>query len=101
MSDIRSIDTLASILPRIGSPTPAGGRTEDGNIAVEDRVEISELAHTLSAVSSDPDIRVDKVRQVREAIAQGNYLTPDKLSVAVERALREVSIEPVYGTGNA
>jgi flagellar biosynthesis anti-sigma factor FlgM len=56
----------------------------------QDQVEISEAGQMLSRMQQ-PEIRMDKVEKVRQAIAQGNYETPDKIEVVVDRILKEFS----------
>lgn len=63
--------------------TPAGFKPQD-------QVEFSEAAQQLSN-SQQPDIRMDKVNQIRQAIAQGTYETPEKIDVVVDRLFKEMS----------
>jgi flagellar biosynthesis anti-sigma factor FlgM len=65
--------------------TPAGSKPQD-------QVEISEAAQRLSNLQQ-PEIRMDKVEKVRQAIAQGNYETADKFEVVVDRILKEINTE--------
>ena len=64
-------------------PKPAGAKPLD-------QVEISEAGQMLSRMQHS-EIRMDKVEMVRQAIAQGNYETPDKIEVVVDRILKEIS----------
>lgn len=57
------------------SVSPAGG----------DNVQISEVARLLSRLQSVPDVRSDRVAEVRAAIEKGSYDTPDKVKTAVDR----------------
>lgn len=52
-----------------------------------DRVEISETAQALSSLNPDANIRAEKVAEIREAIANGTYLTEEKISIAADRLL--------------
>jgi len=54
-----------------------------------DQVEISEAGQMLSRLQQS-EIRMDKVERVRQAITQGNYETPDKIEVVVDRILKEI-----------
>lgn len=54
-----------------------------------DQVEISSVARFLSKISQMPDIRAEKVEEIRQAIAQGNYDTDEKLSAALDNFLNE------------
>src|SRR4029453_16960330 len=60
-----------------------------GQSAGADRVELSEFARYLEQVRNMPDARLDRVTQVREAIAQGTYETSDKLDQAIQRFAEE------------
>ncbi|MBN2378012.1 MAG: flagellar biosynthesis anti-sigma factor FlgM [Sedimentisphaerales bacterium] len=54
-----------------------------------DQVEISNVARFLSKISQMPDIRAEKVEEIRQVIAQGNYDTDEKLSAALDNFLNE------------
>jgi negative regulator of flagellin synthesis FlgM len=56
-----------------------------------DEVEISQEADMVSRVHDLPDIRADRVAQIRAEIAAGVYETDDKLDMAVGRLLDELS----------
>jgi len=62
-----------------------------------DQVEISPEAEIASQavdlvnqIHELPEIRVDRVTQIREAIESGAYETEEKINVAVERLLDEI-----------
>jgi negative regulator of flagellin synthesis FlgM len=55
--------------------------------AVDDQVEISDLAQRLSEIDSGTRIRTDKVAQIREAIQNGTYETPEKIDATVSRLM--------------
>ena len=57
-----------------------------------DRVEISQIARLMSEVSSLPEVRAEKIVQVRAQIEAGTYITPEKLDIAVERMLEDLQI---------
>lgn len=52
-----------------------------------DRVEISDAAQALSALDPDSGVRAEKVAEIREAIANGTYLTDEKVSITADRLL--------------
>jgi anti-sigma28 factor (negative regulator of flagellin synthesis) len=54
----------------------------------EDRVELSSAAR--EAQGSSQPIRSDLVTRVRQELAAGTYETPEKLEIAVRRAVREL-----------
>ncbi len=59
------------------------------NDSSEDQVEISERARFLSKIASMPDIRQEKVDQVKQQLTDGTYDINGKLSVAFDRLFAE------------
>ncbi|VAX40838.1 hypothetical protein MNBD_PLANCTO03-1034 [hydrothermal vent metagenome] len=57
-----------------------------------DQVEVSNLARSMSRVNQEPPVRQDLIDRVRAEIDAGQYLTPERLDVALERMLD--SIDP-------
>jgi len=55
-----------------------------------DSVEISELASFLNLLSELPEDRARRIVLVREQIADGTYVTDEKLNIAVERLVKEL-----------
>ena len=67
-------------------------RSESANTAVlDDSVEISELAGFLSRLSELPEVRARRIVNIRNAILDGTYVTPDKLEIATEKLLDDIS----------
>ncbi len=56
-----------------------------------DQLDISPQAELLSRIRDIPEIRVDRVMQLREAIQSGKYETPEKLDIALDRLLDEIA----------
>ena len=56
-----------------------------------DHVEISPLGQMLDGISRLPEIRHEKVEAIRQQIASGTYETPEKIQVALDRPLDELS----------
>lgn len=52
-----------------------------------DQVEISAIGQMLSSLDGETGVRAEKVAQVRQQIADGTYLTEEKLSIAVSRLM--------------
>jgi negative regulator of flagellin synthesis FlgM len=55
-----------------------------------DQLDLSSSASRLdasSSVSGGGDIRIDRVAELRRQIASGNYDTPEKLDLALDRML--------------
>ncbi|MBI2823547.1 MAG: flagellar biosynthesis anti-sigma factor FlgM [Planctomycetia bacterium] len=59
--------------------------------ATTDTVDISETGRLLELASQLPEVRADRVNQIRAELVQGRYDTADKLDVAVERLLDEIA----------
>jgi negative regulator of flagellin synthesis FlgM len=74
---------------RAAAPAQAGAAS--GSAGGTDEVTISHEADALSRVREVPDIRADRVAEIRAAIQAGTYETPDKLEIAVGRLLDELS----------
>jgi negative regulator of flagellin synthesis FlgM len=55
-----------------------------------DEVQISDTARLVELAGQLPDIRQDRVNQIRQQIAAGTYETGEKISVALNRLLDEI-----------
>ncbi len=85
MSDIPPIsNTLRPSDTPLGQMEPNKAEAKRPDLAM-DRVEISEMGQMLSTLEPETDIRVDKVTEIREAILNGTYETPEKIDITVDR----------------
>ena len=57
---------------------------------ISDQLDISPVGQLMDQMSQIPDIRQDRVSQLRAAIAAGTYETDDKLSSALNNLLDEI-----------
>ena len=55
-----------------------------------DQLDISPEADFVSRVSGMPDVRTDRVAELRAQIAAGTYETDAKMNVALDRLLDEI-----------
>ena len=78
------------IYPRLAAFTVEAGQTVQAQ-APRDRVEISPIGRMLDGVSRLPEIRHEKVEEIRNQIAAGVYETPEKLELALDRMMDELS----------
>ena len=78
------------IYPRLAAFTVEAGQTVQTQ-APRDRVEISPIGRMLDGVSRLPEIRHEKVEEIRNQIAAGVYETPEKLELALDRMIDELS----------
>ena len=67
---------------RAAAPKPAA--------APADQLDLSSEADFVDQVNDLPDIRADRVAQLRAEIASGAYETDDKLDAALDRLLDEI-----------
>jgi negative regulator of flagellin synthesis FlgM len=59
--------------------------------APRDQVDISPLGRMLDGISQLPEIRHEKVEEIRRQIAAGTYDTPERLELALDRLMDEFS----------
>ncbi len=58
---------------------------------ISDQLDISPAAQMAERIADLPDIRADRVAELRSAILNGTYETHDKLSTAVDRLFDEIA----------
>jgi anti-sigma28 factor (negative regulator of flagellin synthesis) len=68
---------------------PAPGTNLTGAQAV-DRVELSPVAMFASRIRAIPDMRHEKIAELKKLISSGKYETPQKIEKAAERFLKEL-----------
>lgn len=80
-------------------PINAPHRTQPPQLAAQsghargaDQLDISREAELISRVRDVPDIRTERVAEIRAAIEAGTYETDEKLDLAVERLLDEIGV---------
>ena len=76
-------------LPAAGRFNVDAGQTVQAGTP-RDQVEISPLGQMLDGISRLPEIRHEKVEEIRRQIATGSYETPAKLELALDRLLDEL-----------
>ena len=69
------------------APTTSTGSTRQ----VSDQLDLSPQATFVDQVNQLPDMRMDRVRQLRAEIAGGKYETEQKISSALDRLLDEMA----------
>lgn len=72
--------------PQIARPPQAAPRQSAG----VDQLDISPEAQVLSQVRDIPEIRTERVAEIRAAIEAGAYETDAKLDIALDRLLDEI-----------
>ena len=79
---VSKTQAVARSSPKTDSPSPV----ESGG---GDRVEISERAQLLSRISELPEIRQEKVDEIRQQLSNGTYDYKGKLSDALDTMMQE------------
>lgn len=74
---------------RAQAPQPAA---PSSNATGADQLDISREADMVSRARELPEVRTDRVADIRAQIQAGTYETPDKLDAALGRLLDEMSV---------
>ena len=91
MSSINGIGNSAPVQRAINAPIQKASETDaPKGPSATDRLELSGASHLLKALKQNNDVRVDKVAQVKAAIAAGAYEDDAKMDVAVDRLLDDL-----------
>lgn len=65
--------------------------SQTGQVTGTDQLDISREADIVSRARELPEIRAERVAEIRTAIEAGTYETAEKLDIAVGRLLDEIS----------
>jgi negative regulator of flagellin synthesis FlgM len=60
--------------------------------AGHDRVELSNAARFMDLMRQLPSLPADRIGHIRQAIKEGNYDTPDKFDIALERLIDDLEL---------
>lgn len=77
------------IFPRLAPFSVDAGQTVQAGVP-RDHVEISPLGRMLEGIDRLPEIRHERVEEIRRQIASGVYETPEKLELALDRLIDEL-----------
>jgi negative regulator of flagellin synthesis FlgM len=77
--------------PHFNRTTSPATSATSSSINTTDELQLSPAAQMASKLSEIPDIRWDRVNAIKTAIADGTYMTDDKMNVAVDRLLDEIA----------
>ena len=70
---------------------PAEPTATSGTSSIGDRLDISDAGRIADQLAEIPEIRAERVQDLRAAIASGAYETDERLNTAVERLLDEIA----------
>lgn len=85
-SNIHSAQSLRAP-HRASAPAPTGGTNYSSGV---DELDISSEASFVSQARDLPEIRYDRVADIKAKIQAGTYETPEKLDIALSRLLDEI-----------
>ena len=71
--------------------TTAPGTPTTSSVDTTDELQLSPAAEMASRLSEIPNIRWNRVNEIKSAIADGTYMTDDKMNVALDRLLDEIA----------
>ena len=71
------------------SANPAEQSSSSQGVGGADELSISPEADLLARIGELPDVRQEKIDEIRAQIANGSYETQEKLDIAVSRLLDE------------
>ena len=72
-------------------PVPKSAETKP--IATNDELEISSTGKMLEHLNQSPEVRAERLAQIKAAIDAGEYETPEKLEIALKKMIAEVESE--------
>lgn len=85
-----SIGPVERTAPAKGVTAPSSRIPNDAPTRSGDRVEISQHAKFLDQLRHLPEVRQNRVEQIRSAIADGSYETGEKVDEAIDRLVSEL-----------
>ncbi|HUG89260.1 MAG TPA: flagellar biosynthesis anti-sigma factor FlgM [Planctomycetaceae bacterium] len=91
--DVRSLGSVNAAAPARPA-VPAEPATPVGTqpISTQDQVEISPAARLLETAGRSPEIRAERLNQIKAEIEAGTYETPEKLEAALVRLFEEAGL---------
>ena len=91
--DVSGIGSVSGATPaRAVSPATAQPVATPSVTAPQDELEISSAGKMLDRLSETPEIRAERLAQIKEAIENGAYDTDEKLEAALSRMFDSLGI---------
>ena len=86
-----SIQNSFPIKPTQTTSTPPVQKSaETKPIATSDELEISATGKMLEHLNQSPEVRAERLAQIKAAIDAGEYETPEKLEIALKKMIADV-----------
>jgi len=77
--------------PHFNRTSAPAAANAPASIDTTDELQLSPAAELAGKLSDVPDIRWDRVNTIKAAIADGTYMTDDKMNGALDRLLDEIA----------
>lgn len=92
--DVSGVGSVSGASPVRGVTPPATTQPVSVPIAVpQDELEISSAGKMLDRLSETPEVRAERIAQIKEAIENGAYDTDEKLEAALSRMFDSLGID--------
>ena len=92
--DVSGIGSVSGATPaRAVSPSASPPVAAPSVSAPQDELEISSAGKMLDRLSETPEVRAERVAQIKEAIENGAYDTDEKLEEALSRMFDSLGID--------
>jgi len=91
--ELHGVQAVAVQKPIESAPSISGNPVCGTSDEIYDAAEISTAARLARKIQDLPEIRADLVQRVKEEIAAGNYETPERVEVAVQRLMDELLLD--------
>ena len=93
--DVSGIGSVSGATPaRAVSPTTSVSQpsTASSVVAPRDQLEISSAGKMLDRLSETPEVRAERLAQIKEAIENGAYDTDEKLEAALSKMIDSLGL---------
>ncbi len=83
------LENIRRAISRDNAPTKSDkkDKTSQLNAVSKDEVQVSDIAIALGKLKNVPEIREDKVNEIKEQVDAGTYLTPEKVESGIRGLL--------------
>jgi flagellar biosynthesis anti-sigma factor FlgM len=94
VNGLESVQSSFPIKPAQSTSTPPVQKNaETKPIATKDELEISSTGKMLEHLNQSPEIRAERLAQIKAAIDAGQYETPEKFEIALKKMIAEIELE--------
>ena len=93
--DVNGVGSVHSAFPikQVSPKTDVRPAAPPKPATPQDQVEISAAGRMLEDLSRSPEVRAERLEQIKAAIDDGTYETAEKLDTALEKLLDEIGFD--------